>query len=377
MTFGYDPEQQQFADGVRRLLSHEWCHQKRRDLIADGLAIPTALWRQMEDLGWLGFGITPTRGGSGGGAVELVILAEAIGGALAPLPFLGAVTLCAPLLAEQPSSARADDLLASLLSGEGLVALAAYEPALRFDALACAATAVSKDNGFVINGQKVGVLDGALAETFLVLARVEGKGHELPLGLFAVSADAPGVTVRPYRTYDGRLAANVTFDGVIVMQDDRIDPEGGVAGAVEKVLDRGTVALCAEAVGAMQAAYELTLAHVVTRQQFGGPIGRFQVIQHRLVDMYVAIEECRSMVLAAAFSLDAPRNERRRLVSAAKLRIGRLGRFCAEQCVQIHGAIAISDEYSVGDYFKLLLTADTLFGDADHHAGLLGQQIAA
>jgi pimeloyl-CoA dehydrogenase len=374
MTFGYDTEQNQLAESAKRLFSREWSHQQRRDLIAQGLAMPTALWKQMAELGWLGIGVSPEQGGSGGGPLETVILAEAIGAALAPLPFLGAVTLCAPLLAETPESPLADRLLASLLAGESLIALAAYEPDNRYDALATSTTAKRKGNGFVVTGEKVAVLDGALAETFLVLTRTDDAGSALTL--FAVPSGAPGVTVRPYRTYDGRVAANVTFEDVAVTQEDRIGPKADAAASVVKALDRGIVALCAEAVGGMQAAYDLTISHAKTRRQFGGPIGRFQVLQHRLVDIYVAIEECRSMVIAAAFGLDSADSERRRLVTAAKLRVGKLGRFVGEQCVQMHGAIAISDEYSAGDYFKLLFTADTLFGDADHHAGLLGAYIA-
>jgi alkylation response protein AidB-like acyl-CoA dehydrogenase len=377
MTFGYDGEQQQLADGAQRLFAREWDHASRRDLIAGGLNMPTALWRQMADLGWLGIGIAPERGGSGGGALETLILTDAIGRALAPVPYLGSVVLCAPLLAQAQNNARADALLSSLMAGNSIVALAAYEPDLRFDALASTTTATARGDEFVIQGRKCAVLDGAVAETLLVFARTSTKESPAAFSLFAVPAAAAGVTVQGYRTYDGRLAADVSFDSVVVTRADLIGSENGAGPEVELALDRGMVGLCAEAVGGMQAAYDLTVTHVKTRRQFGGPIGRFQALQHRLVDMYVAIEESRSLVLAAAFSLDAPASERRRLVSSAKLRIGRLGRFVAEQCVQMHGAIAISDEYSLGDYFKLLLAADTLFGDADHHAGLLGRQLAA
>lgn len=375
MTFGYDNEQQQLADGAQRFFAREWDHARRRELIAGGLAMPKALWRQMADLGWLGIGIPAEQGGSGGGALETTILAEAIGNALAPVPYLGSIVLCAPLLMDKQP--RSEALLSSLIAGKAVVSLAVYEPDARFQPLACATTATRSGKDFVIRGRKNAVLDGAAADTFLVLAQTSANENAKGLSLFALPAAAAGVTVQGYRTYDCRLAADVSFDSVVTKQADIIGHEGGAGPVVECALDRGIVALCAEAVGGMQAAYDLTITHVKTRRQFGGLIGRFQTLQHRLVDMYVAIEESRSLMLAAAFSLDAAPDERRRLVSAAKLRIGRLGRFVAEQAVQTHGAIAISDEYKLGDYFKLLRVADTLFGDADHHAGLLGRQLAA
>jgi alkylation response protein AidB-like acyl-CoA dehydrogenase len=212
------------------------------------------------------------------------------------------------------------------------------------------------------------VINGAQADCLVVSARTDGdRRDEAGLSLFLVDPSAAGVAMRGYGTMDGLRAADITLSDVTVAESDRLGPEGAAFEAIEAAVDRATAAVCAEALGIMSVLYEMTLDYSKNRQQFGQPIGKFQVIQHRIVEMFMDCEETRSLVYMATLSLGLPRRERARAVSAAKVQVGRAGRHVGQEAVQLHGGMGMTDELAVGHYFKRLTMIDTLFGNVDHH----------
>ena len=369
MISGLTDEQRLLSESAERLLGGEKGARLRSRTLADPQRCPREVWQQLADLGWLGIGIDPDFGGSGGGALETMLVMNALGRALLPVPFLSSVVIGGQILSAL-GNAQQRELLRLLTAGEHRVALAVSEPAARYDLNDVQTVARPESNGFRLDGRKSVVLDGGGADSIMVLARTAGGRMDTAgLSLFLLPNRLPGMQVVSFFTFDGRAAAQIDFHNVHVdgsmLLGQRDDALPGLEGAV----DRAIAALCAEAVGAMQGAYELTSDYLRTRKQFGRPIGSFQVMQHRLVDMYVMLEEATSLALAATLSLQEQGIARRRLISAAKVQIGRAGKAIAQDCVQMHGGIGMTDEYIASHYFKSLLAIDTLFGDADHHLG--------
>ena len=256
-----------------------------------------------------------------------------------------------------------------------LLAFAHAERQARYD-LADVATSAKRDgSGYIIDGQKSLVLNGDAADKLIVSARVAGNRRDRDgLALFIVDAGAPGVTRRDYATIDGLRAADVTLANVKVGADAVLGDAGKAFPVIARVADEAVAALAAEAVGAMAAMHELTLEYLRTRKQFGVPIGSFQVLQHRAVDMFVALEQARSMAMLATMMTGEPdARERRKAISAAKVQIGRSGRIVGQGAIQLHGGIGMTMEYKVGHYFKRVTAIDSTFGDADHHLGLLAK----
>lgn len=370
MVPGLTEEQRLLAESAEKMFGGDKGAELRKKVLADPSRCPPELWRQLAELGWLGIGIDPEHGGLGGGPLETMLVMNALGRALLPLPFLSSVVIGGQMVARL-GNAKQREILPALIAGEHRVALAASEPTARYDLHDVQTTARPDGNGFRLDGRKSTVLDGGAADSLIVLARTAGSRMDTEgLSLFLVPNRQPGMDVVPYRTYDGRAAAQITFrdvhvDGSMLLGTrDRALPE------LEDAVDRAIAAVCAEAVGAMDGAYQTTSDYLRTRKQFGRPIGTFQVLQHRLVDMYVMMEESTSLALAAALSLHETGVARRRLIAAAKVQIGRAGKAIAQDCVQMHGGIGITDEYIASHYFRALLAIDSLFGDADHHLGL-------
>jgi alkylation response protein AidB-like acyl-CoA dehydrogenase len=304
-----------------------------------------------------------------------MIVAEAFGRALALEPYLATVVLSGGLMRHGGSDAQRGAILPRVADGSLLLAFAHTERQARYD-LADVATAARRDGtGYLIDGEKSVVLAGDAAAKLIVSARVAGSRRDREgLALFIVDAAAPGVTRRDYATVDGLRAADVTLAQV------KVGPEGvlGEAGAalplIERVVDEAMAALSAEAVGAMAAMHELTIDYLRTRKQFGVPIGSFQVLQHRAVDMFVALEQARSMAMLATMMVGEPdARERRKAIAAAKVQIGRSGRIVGQGAIQLHGGIGMTMEYKVGHYFKRVTAIDTTFGDADFHLGVLAK----
>ena len=373
MDFNYTDEQSMLAEAVGRWLATDYDFARRRRLAA-GEESWEPNWRQLADLGLLGLNVPESEGGMGGGSVEALIVMQALGRALAVEPYVQTAFVSAPLLAHAGSPAQRAELLPSIVAGDLRVVIAALEPGARYDLQHVATQAVRDGESFVLSGRKAVVVGGDSAQQLIVSARTSGAVRdEAGVSLFLVPADAPGVEVKAVPTIDGLRAAEITLRDVRV-------PATALVGALdvgfellERAVDRGLAAQCAEAVGAMERLLEMTGEHLRTRKQFGQPIGNFQALQHRAADMAIAIEQARSTALLAAARIDDPdRRERRRAISAAKVMCGQSGRYVGEQAVQLHGGMGMTDALDVGWYFKRLVCLDLSYGDADHHLELYG-----
>ena len=373
MDFDFSEEQGLLRDSVTRLMADRYSFAARKGFLARPEGWSPVLWGNYADLGLLALPFEEEYGGFGLGATETMIVMEAFGSALALEPYLSAIILCGGLLRHAASAEQKARFLPALLSGESRFALAQMEKQSRHDLADVTVTARSTGTGYVLEGAKSLVLHGGSATHFIVSARLAGGQRDgAGIGLFIVPASAAGVEHRSYALQDGHRAAEVAFSRVEVAADAVIgDPEGGLP-VLERAVDEAIAALCAEAVGAMQAAQNLTVEYLKTRQQFGVPIGSFQALQHRAAEMLVALEQARGMALYATMMVAEPDAAiRRRAMRAAKIQIGRSAKFITQQSVQLHGGVGVTMEYAIGHYFKRLTMIDTLFGDADHHLGLL------
>lgn len=367
MDFTLSEEQQLLKDSVERFVREEYAFESRRKLATSDDGFSRTNWKQIAELGWLGAGLPEEFGGIGGGAVERMIVMEQIGRGLVLEPYFATVVLGAGLLLEAGSDAQKRALLPKLAAGELLLAFAHAERQARFDLQDVATKAEKAGKGWRISGEKAVVLHAAAADKLIVSARIAGGRRDRDgLGLFVVDKGAEGLTRRDYPTVDGLRASEVALDGVEA-EAALGEPGHGLA-VVERVVEQAVAALCAEAVGAMQVLHDDTNEYLKTRVQFGRPIGQFQVLQHRMVDMFMEVEQSRSMMLLATLKLEDPdARERARAVSAAKVQIGRSGRFVGQQSIQLHGGMGMTEELRVGHYFKRLAMIDLSFGDADWH----------
>ncbi len=371
MDFDLSDEQRQLKESVERLLDDAYGDLNRRVAYTkEPKGYSAALWQQYADLGLLAAPFAEEHGGLGQGLTETMIVAEALGRALAVEPYMATVVLAGGALRHAGNAALLAELVPAIASGQLTLALAHQERQSRYD-LADTATTARADGkgGYTLEGEKMVALAGDSADKLVVSARVSGgRTDRGGIGLLLVDAKANGITRRGYPTQDGMRAADVTLSGV------KVGPEAVLAGpekgleVLERVVDEAIAALAAEAVGAMAGLTELTVEYLKTRKQFGVPIGSFQVLQHRAVDMLTAMEQARSMAYyATMMAAESDAKERRRAMSAAKVQIGRSGRLVGESAIQLHGGIGMTMEYKAGHYFKRLSMIDLAFGDADHH----------
>jgi pimeloyl-CoA dehydrogenase small subunit len=373
MDFDLTDEQRLLKDSVERLITDQYAFEQRKKYMAESTGWSAAVWNQYAELGLLGLPFEEKLGGFGGGAVETMIVMEAFGRGLVLEPYFATVILGGGLLRRAGSDALRAALVPQITAGKLKLAFAHVERQSRYDLADVAATARKDTGGYVLDGAKSVVLHGDCADKLLVTARVSGARRDRDgVGLFLVDADAAGVTRRSYPTQDGLRAAEVSLAGVRVAADAVLGDNA--LPAIEHVVDEAIAALCAEAVGTMQAMHETTLEYLKTRQQFGRPIGSFQVLQHRSVDMLVALEQARSMAMfAAVMAAEEDAAERRRSIAAAKVQIGRSGKHIGQEAIQLHGGIGMTMEYKVGHYFKRMTMIDMLFGDADVHLATLAR----
>lgn len=369
MDFDLTEEQSLLKDSVDRLIADRYDFESRKKFTAEPEGYSRDNWRQFAELGLLAVPFAEEHGGIGGGSVETMIVMEAFGRGIVVEPYLSTVVLGGGLLRHAGSDAQKAELLPQVAAGELTLAFAQVERASRYDLFDVSTSAKKDGDGWVVNGEKGVVLHGDSADKLLVTARTGGNRRDRSgIGLFLVDAKAPGISRRGYPTQDGMRAAEITLDNVRVGPEGVLGDPSGALPVVERVVDEAIAALCAEAVGVMDRMRELTVDYMKTRKQFGMPIGSFQVLQHRAADMVVMIEQARSMAFFATMmsAADDPA-ERGHAVSAAKVQIGRSGRFVGQQAIQLHGGVGMTQEYSVGHYFKRMTMIDTAFGDADHH----------
>jgi alkylation response protein AidB-like acyl-CoA dehydrogenase len=367
MNFEFSDEQQQLHDSVERFLGGQYSFERFRSIAASNAGWDKGVWRGLADLGVLAINVPVEYGGLGFGPLETLAMMGACGKRLVLEPVLASAVVATTLLTA--FGAAAADRLRQLASGEQIAVLAHFEAGARFAAQSVTTRVRSSSEGYLLDGHKAVVMHADAADTLLVSARHAGAAQDAAgVSLFAIPRNTPGVTLDVYPTIDGQRAADVYLKDVKLPAERRLGAEGDAFAAIDAALDAGLSALCAEAVGVMQALLDATVQYVQTRQQFGQPIGRFQALQHRIADMLIHLEQARSMsYLAALRCTDKDLNERRRALSAAKVAVGQAARFIAQQAVQLHGGMGMTDELIVSHYFKRLTAAEILFGDTDAH----------
>ena len=376
MDFDLSEEQRLLKDSVDRLLNDSYDFESRKKYGAEKGGWSRSVWAKLAEQGLLGLPFSEDDGGFGAGAVETMIVMEALGKALLLEPYLATVVLGGGFLHRGGSAEQKAAHIPGIIDGSKTFAFAQLEKNSRYDLNDVATSAKKKGDGWVIDGEKFVVLNGESADTLVVTARTKGGQRDTAgIGVFLVPGNAKGVSKKGYPTQDGLHAADITFTGVEVGADAAIgDPENGLP-LIEQVVDDARIAMCAEAVGAMDESLKSTVEYLKTRTQFGVPIGSFQVLQHRAADMFVAVEQARSMSMYAtmAADFDDPK-ERANAVAAAKVQIGRSGKFVGQQAIQLHGGIGMTMEAKIGHYFKRLTMIENTFGDSDYHLRRVSEQ---
>lgn len=368
MDFNLNKEQELLRDGLGKFLATRYDLEKSRTAAKLGPGWQPEIWRGLADeLGILGAAFPESVGGIGGGPVEIMVIAEELGRALVIEPFVDTVVVAGGLLqrADHPAAAA---LLERIAEGSAIVALAATEPDT--GAHAVSTTAVRDGDDWVLTGHKIVVTAAPLATHLLVTARTSGEtddphGVSLFLMEFDPSAPPSGVEVHGYRTIDDRRGADLVLDGLRLPAEALLAEEA--RSSLAQARDEGAAAVCAEAVGAMRKVLSDTVEYCKQRQQFGQPIGNFQVLQHRMVDMYMELEQSVAAVYLAVLNLQAEPHGRARAVSAAKATIGRAARFIGQNAVQLHGGMGMTEELAIGHYFKRLTALQYEFGSTDEH----------
>ena len=371
MKFDLTEEQRLLADSVRRFVATDYSFEARKRIVVSASGMSAASWKQLAELGLLALALPAEHEGYGGGAVDLAPVMEAFGDALVLEPYLATV-MCARIVVRAGDAAQKAGLLPAVASGATRLALAHLEEGARYDLAHVGLHAVREGDGYVLDGVKRVVLHAPQSDRMVVSARTSGRvGEPAGISLFLVDTGARGVRLQPYRTLDELVAADVVLEGLRVPANARLGDEGGAFGALEEAVDFATALLCAEAVGAIRSANDATLEYLKARKQFGVPIGAFQALQHRMVDMVVHLEQARSMASLACDAMDrgVPANERRRLVSAAKLRVAEACRHVSQEAVQLHGGMGMTEELKVSHTFRRLTMIAQQFGDADFHLG--------
>jgi pimeloyl-CoA dehydrogenase small subunit len=369
MDFDLTEEQRLLKESLDRLIGDRYGFEQRKTYGQAPEGWSRELWAQYAELGLLGLPFAEEYGGSAGGPVETMIAMESFGRALALEPFLATVVLGGGFLRHGGTPEQCAALLPKIVDGSLTFAFAQTERHSRYDLADISTTAMRDGAAWLLDGEKGVVLHGDTAAKLIVSARIGGGRRDRDgVALFIVDSNAGGVSRRGYPTQDGLRAAEITLAGVRVGPEGVLGEPGEGLSLVERVVDEAIAALCAEAVGAMAAMHELTVDYLKTRRQFGREIGSFQILQHRAVDMLIALEQARSMAMfATMMASEEDAVERRNTLSAAKVQIGRSSRLIGQQAVQLHGGIGMTMEYKVGHYFKRVTMIDTMFGDADHH----------
>ena len=375
MDFSFTDEQTLLEESVARFIQNDYAFDDRQKLVKSETGFSTDHWSTFAELGWLGVPFTEADGGFGGGAVESMLMLENFGKGLVVEPYLATVVLAGGAIKLAGSTDQKAKLLPGIIDGSTQAALAYVEPQGRFNLADLKTTATKDGDGYVLNGYKAVVLNGPAADVLVVSARTSGDQRDAEgVSLFAIAADTAGVSRRDYPTVDGLRASEVTLDGVKVDADALLGDEGAGLAALEQAIDEGIMAVGAEAVGCMEVLYKDTVEYCKTREQFGQPIGKFQVLQHRMVDMFMEHEQSKSLMYMAAMRLDEGYNEAaQKAVSAFKVQVGKSGRFVGQNAVQLHGGMGMTDELNIGHYFKRLTIIDTLFGNVDYHLKRFGR----
>lgn len=363
MDFNLSDEQQMLCEGAERYLAQHYAFEQRQKILATPARLSEERWRDFAELGWLAVAVPEALGGLGGSFIDVVILLEAMGRRLVLEPFATTAVLGARLLERSPN-ATVKALLAEIATGALRVALAHEESGFRSEPARVATRARRDGTGFSLEGAKILAYDASNAHRLIVSACEDG--HDAP-SLWLVGRDAPKLTAESYELIDGPLAADVVLEGVPVAAQARLAGPETASAILEEALDRLTLARVAEALGAMESVMQITAEQIRNRQQFGQPLAKFQALQHRMAEMFVEVQETRSILYHGLAHIEGPAGNRQAAVSRAKVVASAAGRIVGGQGIQLHGGVGLTEEYPVGHYFRHLIALERMFGDPEFH----------
>lgn len=375
MFIEYSEEQNMLRDSAERYLRDNYSFDSRQAAVKQASGFDAVQWQAFADLGWLAMTFDEDSGGFGGGALETMILCEQFGKFLVLEPYLESVVMVGGLIEAGAQPAIKEQYLTSLIAGGLQGAFAYLEEGSVADPTHVKAIAEPRADGFILNGSKTVVLNGPEADFFIVSVRT-GANHKVSsqgISLFVVAKDNPGLSLKNYKTYDGRSASELHMTDVAVSNLALVGELHNGFAVAAPIFSRAIVAVCAEAVGAMDALLAATVDYTKQRKQFGQSISGFQVLRHRMVDMFMEIELTRSLLMATAWKLDNNAPDAEQCVAALKAKVGKAGRYVSHNAVQLHGGIGTTDEFSVGHYFKRLATIGVMFGSRDSHLSRYSQ----
>jgi pimeloyl-CoA dehydrogenase small subunit len=377
MDFDLSDEQRLLQDSVTRLMADRYAFDQRKQYLKAPEGYSTALWSQYAELGLLGLPFAEEYGGFGGGAQEIMLVMQAFGHALILEPYFATVVLGGTALQRAGSDAQKSAVLPAIAEGRMKLAFAHSERQARYDLSDVVTTAKPNGHGWVLDGAKSVVIHGDSADKLVVSARTSGERYaEDGITLFLLDANAPGVARRGYATRDELRAADIALGNVQVGNGDVLGEVGKGLSVVHRVIEAGIAASAAESVGAMEAMHTMTLEYSKTREQFGKPIGSYQVVQHRLADMFMTLEQGRSMAMLATVMVDHPDDaERAHKLAMAKVGVGQAGRYVSQSAIQMHGGIGMTEEYAVGHYFRRCMVIERLFGDTAYYLQTLAEEV--
>ena len=369
MDFSFTEEQSMLRDTLASYLADTYDFDKRRAALKTEAGWRPEVWKAFaEELGILGAAFSEDQGGLGGGAIENMVIMEELGKALVVEPYLETVVIGGGFAKHAKGWSQADDLIGKIIGGEALTAFAYAEAQGRYNWADLKTTATKSGDGWTLNGAKAVVVGAPWATHLIVTARTGGGQREAQgVSVFLVERNAKGVSYRDYPTVDGRRASEVTFENVSLPAGALIGAEGQGLALVEQVMDEATAALCGEALGVLHKLHQGTVDYTKERKQFGQPISQFQVLQHRMVDMFIQVEQSISMTYMAHVHLDEDAAARAKAVSAAKVQIGKACKFVGQNAIQLHGGMGMTDEMAIGHYFKRATLIESQFGSTDHH----------
>ena len=368
MDFTLNEEQTLIQDQVDQFIQKEYDWETRQSLSNSELGFGDNNWQKFAELGWLGISTSEDNGGFGGSAIESMLIMEAFGKGLVVEPFLETIIMSGGLIDEHGSDQQKSSILEPAIAGQLHLAIAYAEPQSRFNLSDVVTEAKSDGDNFILNGYKSVVMNGPSANKIIISARTSGSQlEENGITLFIVDGDSQGLNKTNYKTVDGRRASDLTIENVSVSKDDIIGQIDAGFDILDSSIDRAILAISAEAVGAMEVLYKTTVEYTKTREQFGTSIGKFQVLQHRMVDMFMEYEQCKSLLYMATMKHEEGSSDAKKAISGLKYQVGKAGKFIGQQAVQLHGGMGVTDELNVGHYFKRLTTVGTIFGNTDFH----------
>ena len=367
MDFSFSEEQTLLRNTIQSFIQDNYDFDKRTEIVKSEEGMKIENWKLFSNLGLLGLPFSEDDGGLGFGPVELMIVVEEFGKGLVVEPYIQTIVTCGGFL-KRASEKQRNKYIPKIISGEDIWAFAYAEPQGRYNLNDLTTKASKEGDNYILNGYKCVVSAAPWSKKLIVSARTSGdQRDEEGISLFILDKNSSGISLRDYPTVDGSRASEIILEDVKVSSENIIGEEGKASKLIEQVVDESIAAVCAEAIGAMGVLNEVTVEYCKTRKQFGQPIGKFQVLQHRMVDMFMQYEQSVSMTYMVNLKLHEEYSERRKAASGAKVQICKAAKFIGQSAIQLHGGMGMTDELNVGHYFKRLSMIENLFGNIDHH----------